>query len=910
MKDNVPQNQSTLKGAFHRLSIQTKLVVIILAAAVILISIGFSAIIYWEVKTLNRHALEETEFAVTLMSQDLSRLLLVNSIDAAADTVASLKLFDRINAAVIYDLQNQPVFYYLREPRANFDPLTLRAELMGKGSGFNLTLPVLYHDVQYGKIDLNVSSGVYRARLMGYIKVITLILPLLIMLSVFIAIKFQKFFSGPILRLVKVIKRVSSTQDYSQKLIFDETNEIGELYRGFNLLMAQVDFNTQRLQAVRDELENSNVELNKLNSVLQDHKFAIDQAAKVSITDAVGNITYVNDQFCAMSKYSKQELIGKTYKVVKSGFHTREFFADLWNTVKRGQVWKGEVQNRAKDGSYYWVNTTIVPFLDDEGNPSQYFAIHFDITSRKEAERSLRTARDVAESAVASQSGFIKTLSDEVRYSIQVFLANDALGCEARREIEGLLTLFNNAIDYSRVLSNQLILQRVEFDLRRLIHSIDLAEFSPGVPEITWFAFTRAQVPVTLIGDPGRVREIIRSFIGVVLHYARYGSLSLEVIPLEFEPGKVTLRFNLNAKSLALSGELVNKIRGIFASLKTEPPQELVGWRISSALSMQLIKQMEGEMAVEILPEQGGTLFWFTLKLDLPLPALRDVDDAVALEPLASLPYRLLYAGNDSALFDFLCDEASREYGRASRCDSLVQIEDSLIEGIDRNLPYSVVMFDFANESSLVLEFVRRLRANPLYRAIRWIKVDTIAHRGDAQQAEQAGFNGYLARPLPKAEIGVFVRCFLETPPAFESPIRTRFHCQGHLSSPLQRALVIHHAAPERWKVAQELQQRQMVVDVATGSHETALLQGSSRYCIVLLEVTKIGAELRQEIDALRSRFAAGQPMPIIGLISESMHDASSPTVLNGLGLEEVIVWPPSKEAQILSLVDKWTIDG
>jgi methyl-accepting chemotaxis protein len=273
MKDSTSAEQSRFKGLFHRLSIQTKLVVIILASALILMGVGFSAIIYWEVKTLNRHAVEETEFAVALISQDLSRLLLVGSVDSAADTVAGLKSFDRINVAVLFDLQNQPVFYYSRNNAMDFDPKKIRpGELpAAQSTGFDLFVPVRYRNDQYGQIYLNVSSGVYRARLMGYIKVIILILPLMFMLSVFIAIKFQKYFSGPILRLVQVIKRVSSTHDYSQKLVFDETNEIGELYRGFNLLLEQVDFNTQRLQAVRNELENSNLELNKLNYVLQDH---------------------------------------------------------------------------------------------------------------------------------------------------------------------------------------------------------------------------------------------------------------------------------------------------------------------------------------------------------------------------------------------------------------------------------------------------------------------------------------------------------------------------------------------------------------------------------------------------------------------------------------------------------------
>lgn len=184
-------------------------------------------------------------------------------------------------------------------------------------------------------------------------------------------------------KAVELIK--SGVTDYNLK------DKLFTLCNKVDRALKEAKAEKEKIRTAEKIAEANEIHLAKAREVA-DYQYALEESTLLSVTDVKGNIIHVNDKFCEVSKYTREEMLGQNHRIVRSDYHPKAFMQNLWATISSGKIWRNEVCNRAKDGTLYWIDKTIVPFLDKTGKPSRYVAINKDITSRKEAEEKLKKA--------------------------------------------------------------------------------------------------------------------------------------------------------------------------------------------------------------------------------------------------------------------------------------------------------------------------------------------------------------------------------------------------------------------------------------------------------------------------------------------------------------------------------------
>lgn len=506
--------------------------------------------------------------------------------------------------------------------------------------------------------------------------------------------------------------------------------------------------------------------LEKADQALADlsaYQSALDRMMIVAMTDIDGKIIFANNRFCEVSGYDREELLGQDHRILNSGTHSKDFFEDMWRTIKRGKPWQGEVCNRAKDGRQYWVDSMIIPICDLAGQPKKYVSIRYDITDRIANAEELETRRREAEAANEAKSQFLANMSHEIRTPLNgvlgmaQLLERSPLNEKQKRFTQtiqssgkALLALINDVLDISKIEAGLMRLDEDVFDLDEILQEV--VDSVLGIAQQKGLSIGAERVfdgRCHFFGDGNRIRQVLINLAGNAVKFTDEGCIDIKANRTD----DGAIRIEVTDCGPGVTPDQQRAIFERFVQADGSVTRKHGGTGLGLAISYDLVKLMNGQIGVESIMGQGAT-FWVTLPLKTAEEQLNTaIDELKSIsnrngEAQDSRPVTRVLVAEDNPVNQEVVRQTLSELGDYNFECHMVENGAEAIKALDRE-PFDIVLMDINMPIMNGEEAIRHIRAsNQAYADIPIIVITANALTGQSSQYLRAGASSYLSKPL------------------------------------------------------------------------------------------------------------------------------------------------------------------
>jgi PAS domain S-box-containing protein len=503
--------------------------------------------------------------------------------------------------------------------------------------------------------------------------------------------------------------------------------------------------------------------------------------ASLVVTDTTGAIVFVNDAFVRVSGYAREEVLGQNPRLLKSGLNPPDLYQDLWGTITSGKTWRGELQNRRKDGTIYWELAIISPVTEKNGAISHFIAVKEDITERKRTEDELaqhrhhleelvekRTAdlgeaKIVAEAANRAKSAFLANMSHELRTPMHGVLGMidmaklsmaDAKGLDqldkAKRSAERLLGVLNDILDLSKIEADRMVLEDMPLRLDQTVaHIVGVLEHNAtkkGLKLAVDMPSDLASLP--LKGDPLRLGQVLFNLVGNAIKFTEQGAVILSVRQISESSEVAQVRFEVADTGIGIDAEAQTRLFNSFEQADNTMTRKYGGTGLGLAISKKLVQMMGGEIGIESAVGHGST-FWFAV----PFKKREDSADTPAPTVSSLTAEQRLLQDFDGARILLAEDEPiSQEVTRGllENVGLLVDLAEDggqALELAKRN-HYALILMDMQMPVMNGVESTRAIRTDSLNQTTPILAMTASAFAEDREVCVAAGMNEHISKPV------------------------------------------------------------------------------------------------------------------------------------------------------------------
>ncbi|MBF0528201.1 MAG: PAS domain S-box protein [Deltaproteobacteria bacterium] len=624
---------------------------------------------------------------------------------------------------------------------------------------------------------------------------------------------------------------------------------------------------------------------------------------------------YVNEYFCQMFGYSSAEVLGRT------SFELN-LFADQEDRTKlveiineNGELFNYEIRLKAKNGTL--IDTLVsIKTLPFEGN-SCTMAVITDITDRKIMEKELQTAKENAEVATVAKSEFLANMSHEIRtpmngvIGMTGLLLDTELTFEQRQYAElihssgeALLLLINDILDFSKIEAQKLDLEILDFDLRITLEDVaETLAFRAQEKGLELVALMAPEVPSLLRGDPGRLRQILINLGGNAIKFTHQGSVLIRAI-LEIENEQsVTVHFEVTDTGIGIPADKQDKLFSVFTQVDGSTARKYGGTGLGLAISKRLAELMGGAMGLESAEGKGST-FWFTVVFEKR--PTEQMTDLISLVNLTGVRILVVddHEANRLLLVTLLKRWGCRWGEAADGFEALTQLQKAIAEGD----PYRVALLDKQMPGMDGLELADRIKQNSNLHRTMLIMLTSLGERGDAAQLAQAGFAGYLKKPIRQYQLHDCLSMVLgeaEAPAQMTAPKLITRHTVTEVRKGRARILLAEDNHTNQLVALGLIKKLGYYADAVADGEEAIKALEMTPYDLVLMDVQMPGLDGLEATRQIRNPQSQvrNHDIPIIAVTAHAMQGDLEKCL--EAGMNDYISKPIAPQA-LVDAIEKW----